>query len=643
MRNLRGRWVAEVRLGTALGLMGLCALHGAPAPLQIDAREYPDATAALAAVGDKRGVLLVAEPVEVRRNLMPGRHVQIRFTGNGRFTVASGVTVAIAGPIEAPLVQIFAGAGTATFAGGNTAVAHVYPQWWGARGDDRNDDTVAIQRAIDAVRDLGGGEVVITAGTFKTTRTLYLWGVEKWDNQPDDRCLGTRGIHLSGVSRRASVIHFTGTGPALWLYTSELDGVRYYHTGTTVQCLHLLGAEVRDSVGLRVSAPRLAGSTGGSTCVQNCAIEQFDVGLQVEHSYGALFSYNKIRYNNTGVQVGSRAEGGVYSINGNSFRDNEISLNRGVGLLVHNGDHNLFEGGLIEGNGAEGIHIERTRTTASGYLTFRNIWIEANQRDKPAGEFGQVYLHSLLGAGYQAQRPVTFERCFFNGQGRNYHLRLGNTLGLQLICNQFSHPNDRIISRMPGTTSAWAAVHCANEDQNKVIQGVLAPTGAGTGDGSRNDLVGTSRMPHVFFPANAAKSAPTADIEADARTHSAIASAAGVFTTQHALLGDDRDKPIVLPAGVALIGLSVCTVAAPEQDVRITLVIGGRPTSLAVVLPKGRTSVYRDFRLADYSGSQDWVAGSERTVSFSVQAAPPEAAGAIRLVAFWRSNHMPVF
>ncbi|MFS0773447.1 glycosyl hydrolase family 28-related protein [Sphingomonas sp. 1P08PE] len=44
------------------------------------------------------------------------------------------------------------------------------------KGDGRADDTVAIQRAIDAAADKGGGGIVfLPAGTYRITRTVFLW------------------------------------------------------------------------------------------------------------------------------------------------------------------------------------------------------------------------------------------------------------------------------------------------------------------------------------------------------------------------------------------------------------------------------------------------------------------------------------
>ena len=589
---------------------------------------------AVEAAREGGGVVAVPEAALVSEDVTIGEDVHLRFEGAGRLEVGAGATVVIEGPLTAPLSKVFSGSGRATFGKGNTSIAQVYPQWWGAAGDGEHDDTEAIQAAIDAVREMGGGEVVITRGTFKTTETLYLWGVEKWDKRPDE--LGTRGIALSGLSRRASTIRYAGEGACLWLFTGTKDDVRYYHTGAAVRSLHLRGSDKKGTTGLKVSDLAGEGSTGGSTLVENCAIEHFDVGLHVEHSYGARFAYNKIRYNNTGVRLGSPA-GSTYNINGNSFRDNEISSNRHIGVRIYGGDHNVFDGGLIEGNGDEGIYIEHTETNSAGYLTFRNIWIEANQRDKAAGDLGQAYVHGTVGAGYKAQRNVIFERCFFNCQGENYHIKLGNTIGLQLIYNQFGHPNDRIIYRMPDTYSAWAIVRTVNEDQNKVIQGVLAPASGAPGDGSRDDVAGTRYMPHVYFPANASKSELTSGIEADARTHSSIASASGVFTTQHRIGAARVGAAIALPKGAALIGLSVCAAAGAGKETEVRFVIDGKATSLSVTLPKGETAAYREFALSDYKAG-DWVSGKAKAVTFDVS-----GRAAVNVVAFWRSNELPVF
>jgi len=155
-------------------------------------------------------------------------------------------------------------------------------------------------------------------------------------------------------------------------------------------------------------------------------------------------------------------------------------------------------------------------------------------------------------------------------------------------------------------------------------------------------VAGTKYMPHVYFPANSAKSELTSSIEADARTHSSIASASGVFTTQHVVTDGRESAPVTLPQGTALIGLSVYASAPAEADTTITLIIGGKATALKMLLSKGETTKYQAFALGEYASHDDFLSGGDKPVAFVCE---PETAGSgqLHLVAFWRSNRLPVF
>lgn len=84
------------------------------------------------------------------------------FFAGGKFSIASGKTLTINGPVQAPPTQIFTGSGTVVFGPG--AVGAVYPQWWGALADGANDDTAALQAAINAA-----GLLFLPAGTYSTS------------------------------------------------------------------------------------------------------------------------------------------------------------------------------------------------------------------------------------------------------------------------------------------------------------------------------------------------------------------------------------------------------------------------------------------------------------------------------------------
>jgi len=94
--------------------------------------------------------------------------VRISFEMGGCCDVKEGVTLTIAGPVEAPIARIFSGGGKVVFEPGS--VEQVYPQWWGARGDGKTDDAPAIQSAIASLPR--GGTVKFLNGTYRVGETI---------------------------------------------------------------------------------------------------------------------------------------------------------------------------------------------------------------------------------------------------------------------------------------------------------------------------------------------------------------------------------------------------------------------------------------------------------------------------------------
>lgn len=103
----------------------------------------------------------------------------LRMEPGAQLVVDSGETVTVEGGFEARAVQAITGGGSIRFACG-AAVGDIYPQWWGAKGDGVNDDTAAIQAAIDAAIYIAPAEpsrrafrrVRLPAGEYRITNTL---------------------------------------------------------------------------------------------------------------------------------------------------------------------------------------------------------------------------------------------------------------------------------------------------------------------------------------------------------------------------------------------------------------------------------------------------------------------------------------
>ena len=203
-------------------------------------------TAAIAAAAGNR--VIVPEAVtnyKLSTNVVVPLGVTIVFQEGGLLSIDSGRTLTITGKIDAGLGQIFSGSGTAVFAKGSCD--QVYPEWWGAVGDNSTDCTAAFDSAMIAGKTVG--VVKISTGTYIISSPLRNWPVATFSTMQGGMILRGNGTY------------------------SEL---RY--TGATDYCL-----EVIDSVGssipvaatiedIHMSAPNVAdpddgGCIGVGACI----------------------------------------------------------------------------------------------------------------------------------------------------------------------------------------------------------------------------------------------------------------------------------------------------------------------------------------------------------------------------------------
>ncbi len=103
--------------------------------------------------------------------------VYVRFGGGATLRVV-GITVFMNGLFEAPIDQIFELQGTGRVKLGTREIRDIFPQWWGAKGNGSDDDTDAIQRALDAAADgidsLKRRCVVLPENTYLVNSTLTI-------------------------------------------------------------------------------------------------------------------------------------------------------------------------------------------------------------------------------------------------------------------------------------------------------------------------------------------------------------------------------------------------------------------------------------------------------------------------------------
>lgn len=169
--------------------------------------------------GAEATILFPKGTYKISSNITIPSNITLVLTKGAMLSPDSGKTITINGPIEAGLWQIFTGSGTIA---GSMKVEGVFPQWWGAVGDDSTDNSTALQKAIDN-RILNGGVLCVPPGIYRHSATLTV---------NDD--VHINGLSEKGNSTRGVYFKYTGTGTAWklgkydgnWMYSLKLSGVR---------------------------------------------------------------------------------------------------------------------------------------------------------------------------------------------------------------------------------------------------------------------------------------------------------------------------------------------------------------------------------------------------------------------------------
>ena len=170
----------------------------------------------------------VTIPADVLVWFAYGAQISVDNTKTFAFSARSG--------LKAEISHIFAGSGDVTF--GKGVCPCVYPQWWGALGDDSTDCATAFNKALGAAATIG--TVYIPTGTYRITTPINEWPVTANWNLQD------AGIVFRGAGQGDTVINYTGvTGYALEI-TPASQFTTSVVAGHTVTDLHIKANSVTD-------------------------------------------------------------------------------------------------------------------------------------------------------------------------------------------------------------------------------------------------------------------------------------------------------------------------------------------------------------------------------------------------------------
>ena len=106
----------------------------------------------------------IADGVFVVGTLAFPETTTLQFRNGGKLAVAKGGTVTIDGSVDAGICEIFTGEGAVA---GRPKVLHVYPQWFGAKGDEGGDDSAALRNAAGFAQHSSGKTLFIPGGRYR--------------------------------------------------------------------------------------------------------------------------------------------------------------------------------------------------------------------------------------------------------------------------------------------------------------------------------------------------------------------------------------------------------------------------------------------------------------------------------------------
>ena len=272
---------------------------------EFDVNNFAGFAAAVDALAPAGGMLVVSTPQLLVKDQLVPAGVFLRFERGGQLTASAPVSVTIREPLAAGRWQIFAGGVAARFDGAYPDA--FYPEWWGARGDDKTDDLAAFDRMMAALVGasahvvLAPGRTYFLSDSWQITRPMLVesYGADNWFTPATLRFApNRRGVVVHGIgtkignrsiddARFSRLRNFyvlgapgdaTGTCDVAGLTVTKLTGEDFtdgagYHDGNTITINgyeYVIAGPPVSPTQLTLHAPRLVvGATQGSPIVDN--------------------------------------------------------------------------------------------------------------------------------------------------------------------------------------------------------------------------------------------------------------------------------------------------------------------------------------------------------------------------------------
>lgn len=204
---------------------------------------------------------------------------------------------------------------------------------FGAKGNGKDDDTAAIQAAIDSLKPLGG-TVFFPAGVYKTSASLIV----------------PQYVNLKGAGMIASTISFGGPGYAIQFGSASSASLVYGNGASDLRIL--LTNASSNGITLQATCGAVLSNLHLEGVIPNTSTAIFVDGGSIANQFTGLTNINANHFK-CGYRLGTTGNGPVTSLvatNINSFGDTLYKVKGSVGLQIdeNQGQGSRFYGGNME-------------------------------------------------------------------------------------------------------------------------------------------------------------------------------------------------------------------------------------------------------------------------------------------------------
>lgn len=251
--------------------------------------------------------------------------------------------------IETPSISIF---GTNIVLSGSWKVQEVYPEWFGAKGDNSTDCTIAIQKAIDFA-ELISSNVKISSGEYIIKNTLYIKKQSRIHITGDGKY--KTFIYLNSDTQLESMIDINSKEVTTYYQYIKIADLSLYAEGNATYGIYapkLTLSEIHNITIFGTAYYAMRIEYGWSNTIYNCLFSRGNNGIFLYRSANAIMMRQCSFTSLEGIAVYLEAGNGI------SMFDCDFEFVKEVPIYIKSRVTNLtINGCYFEGNNENGFNF----------------------------------------------------------------------------------------------------------------------------------------------------------------------------------------------------------------------------------------------------------------------------------------------